>query len=405
MALFDGIETGKIFKDKHVFDKTYIPRKILHRDEEIQTIAINLSQAMRGLRPNDMILYGKRGTGKTLVTKYVTGELVKTTRDVKIYNINLRGTRTNFRAWKEIAKTVTGRELHNRDAIDIAHIVFDYFKTIKEKFIILILDEVNEVTESYDGFLYFLLRPHEVHQINKEISCIFITNSVEYPKNLSDGTLSSFKLVDQYAFNPYMANHLRDILDERARDGLNDDTYDGAIIGLCAAYGAQEHGDARETIKLLAKAAELAERDGLSAISNKHVKQALSAVEFDRTTKVLSTLPLQQKILALACVRKHKQTMKAGTDERIKTTTIYDEYRELCASLGLESLGYRRISDFINELETLGIIGTNKVHSRGQSRYITMLVPSSVETVLTEDSRLNRFRLTPYQYTVTSSHY
>lgn len=399
MALFDGMEISKIFKDKHVFDKTYIPEKILHREEEMQTIAINLSQVMRGLRPNDMILYGKRGTGKTLVTKYVTGELVKTTRDVKIYNINLRGTRTNFRAWKEIAKAVTGRVLHNRDAIDIAHIVFDYLTTIEETFVILILDEVNEVTEGYDGFLYFLLRPHEVHQkiSNKELSCIFITNSVEYPKNLSDGTLSSFKLVDQYAFNPYLANHLRDILDKRARDGLNDNTYDEAIIGLCAAYGAQEHGDARETIKLLVKAAELAEREGVSVIQEKHVKLALGAVEFDRTTRVLSTLPVQQKILALACVRKHKQSLKRGTDDKIKTTNVYDEYRDLCASLGLEPLTYRRINDFINELDTLGIISTNKVHSRGQSRYITMLVPSSVEMVLTEDYRLNKFRQTPYQ--------
>ncbi len=403
MALFDGIDSGKIFKDKHVFDKTYIPRKILHRDEEIQTLAINLSQVMRGLRPNDMILYGKRGTGKTLVTKYVTGELVQTTRDVRIYNINLRGTRTNFRAWKEIAKVVMGRDLHNRDAIDIAHLVFDYLTTIGENFIILILDEINEVTEGYDVFLYFLLRPHEIYHniMNKEISCIFITNSVEYPKNLSDGTLSSFKLVDQYAFNPYLANHLRDILYERAKDGLNDNVYDEAIIGLCAAYGAQEHGDARETIKLLVKAAELAEREGLSQVLEKHVKMALGAVEFDRTTKVLSTLPLHQKILALACVRDHKRTQKVNPAAyKVKTTTVYEEYTKLCASLGLEPLSYRRISDFINELDTLGIISKDNVYSRGKSGHITLLVPSTVEMVLTEDYRLTKFRPCEYQSTL-----
>lgn len=398
MALFDGIGSDTIFKDKRVFDKTFTPRKILHRDEEIKTLATNLSQILHGLRPNDTILYGKRGTGKTLITKYVTDELEKITQDVKIYKINLRNQKTNFRAWKEIAKAVLGKELSNRDAIDVAHIVFNYLIAIKENNIILILDEINEVAVGYDSLLYFLLRSHEIapKTVCKSITCIFITNNMNYPQNLSEGTVSSFKLVDKYAYNPYNAPQLRDILYERAKDGLRADAYDETTIALCAAYGAQEHGDARETIKLLVKAGELASQNGLTKIHEKCVKLAVGAVEFDGITKVLNTLPIHQKILALACVRDYKRILKFDVNARSKTLTVYTEYKEMCTSMGLDPLRYRRINDFLNELETLGMIGLDTVYSRGKSRYITLLVSMDVEKGLTEDDRLNKFR--PCEY-------
>lgn len=389
------MDGNAIFKNKHVFDKTYIPRKILHRKDEMDSLVFNLGQIMQGIRPNDMILYGQRGTGKTLVVRFVTGELEQTTKDVKIYYINLREKPTNFRAWKEIAKIVMSRNLSNRDASDVAYHVFDYLGGLKEKYIILILDEVNGVTDGYDSFFYYLLRPHEVYPkiSNKEISCIFITNNVKYPQNLSEGTLSSFKLVDQAAYAPYLAPQLRDILYDRAIDGLKDGSYDEEVIGLCAAYGAQEHGDARQTIKILVKAAELAGREGSKFITTTHVKKSLGLVEFDRTTKVLSTLPEHQKILALACVRDYKRVLRRDSlNTKSKTITVYGEYKEICATLGVEPLGYRRISDFFGELATLGIIGLDKVHSKGQSTYITLLVPVDIDIILTDDSRLERYK-------------
>jgi len=392
-SLFSEIKSS-IFKDRNIFSKSYIPQNILFREEEINNLVYNLSTVKRSSRPNDTILYGKRGTGKTLTTKYVTRELEKISSDVKIYHINLRNKNTNFKAWKEIARNVIGKDIMGRDAVYIAHQVFDFISTLNQKYIIFVLDEINEVEVGYDGLLYFLLRPYEVSSnFDKEISNIFITNSMNFPQNLSEGTLSSFKTVDKYAYHPYNANQLRGILKERAEMGLEPNVYNEEIIALCAAYGAQEHGDARETIKLLAKAAELAEKDKAQNISTNHVRSALDAVEFDGITKVLNTLPLQQKILALACVRNYKQIIKSKSPEdKSKSITIYGEYNSICSSLGVESLSYRRINDYFNELETLGLIGSHLVYSRGKTRYITLLVPVDVEKILTEDYRLDKFK-------------
>jgi cell division control protein 6 len=130
-----------VFKDRNIFSKNYIPRKILFREDEIQNLVYVLSTVKQSSRPNDMMLYGKRGTGKTLTTRYVTGELEKTSYDVKIYYINLRNKNTNFKAWREIARNVVGVDVLGRDAVYISHRVFDYISTLKQKYIIFILDE------------------------------------------------------------------------------------------------------------------------------------------------------------------------------------------------------------------------------------------------------------------------
>lgn len=391
-----------IFKDNRVFEKSWIPKNILHRDDEIKEMADNLAHALRGDRAEDMMLYGKRGVGKTLVTKYVISELNRATEQVKTYYISLREKKTRYAAWREIGRVVIGKETTIKDTGAITNQVFDALCLLEQQSIILVIDEVNEVEEGYDNLLYFLLRPHEVAPkiATKKMSCIFITNDLKFPTQppygLSEGTLSSFKCMDKFVYPPYNAPQLRDILSDRAREGLIDGAYDETVIPMCAAYAAQENGDAREAIKILAKAAELASRNGAGKITETDVKKARDGVEFDGMTKVLNTLPTHQKTLALACIRDYKsQTKEDPQKGRSKTTTVYIEYKGMCKTIGIEPLGYRRIADFLGELETMGFIAVDTVYSRGRSNKITVLVPLDTERVLTEDYRLKPFKDMP----------
>ena len=150
---------------------------------------------------------------------------------------------------------------------DIANYVFEFLITLEQRFIIFVLDRISEVIKGYDDLLYYLLRPYEVvPKLNKELCCIFITNNMEYPGDLSERTSRSFMLVDKYVYDPYTAPQLADILNDRAEIGLNEGTYDKAVIALCAEYCAQEYGDARRTINLLGKAAEIASEEKVSSI-------------------------------------------------------------------------------------------------------------------------------------------
>ena len=65
-----------LFKDKKVLQGAYNPNSIPHRDEEINKMAGILAPSLRMDKPSNIFLYGKTGTGKTLVTSHVTENLL-----------------------------------------------------------------------------------------------------------------------------------------------------------------------------------------------------------------------------------------------------------------------------------------------------------------------------------------
>ncbi|RDZ49684.1 cell division control protein Cdc6, partial [Haloferax sp. Atlit-10N] len=63
-----------IFERKQLLEIDHIPNedRIIGRDEEIENIASSLHPAISGGSPRNTLIYGKTGTGKSLVTKHVT---------------------------------------------------------------------------------------------------------------------------------------------------------------------------------------------------------------------------------------------------------------------------------------------------------------------------------------------
>ena len=67
-------------------------------------------------------------------------------------------------------------------------------------------------------------------------------------------------------------------------------------------------------------------------------------------------------------------------DEEITSGKLYDEYKELSKK---DAVTYRRIFDFINDLELLGIISTNTI-SRGRGKGRTNIIKLQCDEVLLE---------------------
>ena len=71
----DLLKKGEIFECRDVLRSSYTPSELPHREDQINGMASILVPALRGETPSNVLIYGKTGTGKTAVAKYVGSEL------------------------------------------------------------------------------------------------------------------------------------------------------------------------------------------------------------------------------------------------------------------------------------------------------------------------------------------
>ena len=175
-------------------------------------------------------------------------------------------------------------------------------------------------------------------------------------------------------FPPYGAGQLSDILSERALLSFHDNILNDDVIPLCSAMAAKEEGDARYALDLLKNAGELAFDEDSEKVTSDHVIRAKDRIEHNKITEIISTLPLQQQRVLEAILLLTKK------GEEITSGKLYEEYSDLSKK---DAVTYRRIFDFINELELLGIISTNTI-SRGRGRGRTNIIKLQCDEQLLE---------------------
>ena len=344
-SLFGGRRQNVIFKDKKPLDHRFLPDKLVHRDEQIREIAKNWVDALDGVTPSNMTLYGKTGTGKTATTEYqVIAELC-----------NRLGRDVPSRGWTKGEIVNAFRDLFRTNAFG------------KKLLLIVILDEIDILLDKDgDGILYTLTRTNNV-------AVLSISNYLDF-KNLIKSRVTSSLNDKEIVFPPYGADELADILSERAQLSFNEGILDNDVIPLCSAMAAKEEGDARYALDLLKNAGELAYDEMAEKVTSEHVRKAKDRIEHNKVSEILSTLPLQQQRLLEAILNLTKQK------EEITSGKLYESYTEISKS---DAVTYRRIFDFINELELLGIISTNTI-SRGRGKGRTNIIKLQCDETLLE---------------------
>ena len=139
---------------------------------------------------------------------------------------------------------------------------------------------------------------------------------------------------------------------------------------------AKEEGDARFALDLLKTSGFIAEEEGSSSIRSEHVRMAKERIEHDKFVDVVKTLPTQQQ-------RVLEDILKLTNEkEEITSGKLYEAYSDVSKK---DAVTYRRIFDFINELEMLGIISTNTI-SRGRGKGITNIIKLQCDEDLLESS-------------------
>jgi cell division control protein 6 len=360
-SIFDKyLTTAKIFTDRDVLRHDYIPSNLPHRTEHIQRLAGILAPALHHSKISNVFVYGKTGTGKTIVTKFVLDKLEKKANEiggpVRIAYVNCRLAGTNYRVLAEICRAIGVEVPFTGIAVGELLDRFSNGINADRTSLLVALDEIDALVKhsADDALLYELTRINE--NLNSSwISLVGISNDLHFKEFLDPRVLSSLS-EEEVVFRPYLADELFDILSERAKLAFLDGCLDENSLRLCAALAAGEHGDARRALDLLRVAGELSEREGATRVTEQHVRQAQQKIEHDRVSEVLKSLPVHSKILLVGAYLLSNQ-IPAGAI----TGDVYEVYHELCSVGGLEPLTQRRVSGLINELDVMGILNARVV--------------------------------------------
>ncbi len=442
-GLFDDLLSGEpIFENKEVLRPSYTPHELPHRSDQINRIATILVAALRGETPSNILIYGKTGTGKTASAKFVSQELERTSEKYEVpclvEYINCEVTDTQYRVLAQLANTFieenrtlvdgqldqleTLRERAREEPAMLGDTPFDdidgigtyatrleerrdeleevpmtgwptdrvyttFFEAVdfQERVVVIMLDEIDKLVEkSGDDTLYNLSRMNS-ELSNSRVSIMGISNDLKFTDMLDPRVKSSLG-EEEIVFPPYDANQLRDILEHRANDAFKSDALSPEVIPLCAAFAAQEHGDARRALDLLRTAGELSEREGLDRVSESHVRKAQDKIELDRVVEVVRTLPTQSKLVLYAIILLERHGV-----HNVNTGEVYNIYKRLCEEIDADVLTQRRVTDLISELDMLGIVNAVVVSKGryGRTKEISISVPiEETEVVLNSDSRL-----------------
>ncbi|MHC1576868.1 MAG: ORC1-type DNA replication protein, partial [Methanosarcinaceae archaeon] len=255
----------------------------------------------------------------------------------------------------------------------------------KDQIIIVILDEIDKLIKKGDDVLYNLSRIN-TELSRAKVSMIGISNDLKFTEFL-DPRIKSSLGEEEIIFPPYDAEQISDILKQRAEIAYKDEVLDEMVIPLCAAFAAQEHGDARRALDLLRVAGELAERESKTQVKEEHVRYAQEKIEVDRIVEVVRTLPTQSKLTLYSVI-----LLRDNGHRNVTTGEVYNIYRQSCNNVDMDILTQRRVTDLISELDMLGILNAVVVSKGryGRTKEIVLSVPvESTRSVLLEDYRLN----------------
>ncbi len=383
------LKSTRVFRDREVLRHDYVPDNLPHREEQIRCLGEIVAPVLKGSRCSNIFVYGKTGTGKTAVIKYVLSRLAEKAREfgapIKTCYVNCRLAGTEYRVYSSLCDSMglkvpfTGLALGE---------VFDRLKAgldSRKLLLMVVLDEIDALIKMRgDVLLYELTRINEALHYGRA-SIVGISNDLRFKEFLDPRVLSSLS-EEEIVFKPYDAAELQDILWDRAQVAFYDGVLVDGAVGLCAALAAAEHGDARRALDLLRVAGELAEREGSETVLEEHIRRAEKRIEHDRIVEALRNLTLHSKLVLFSVYLLGRVKASCAI-----TGDIYGIYSELCDQSGLVPLTQRRVSGLINELDVTGLLNSRVVSMGryGRTKKIRLgIARGLIREVFATDDRL-----------------
>lgn len=383
MSKFDFAPRDFPFNNRNALLDDYTPDELVGRDDELEEYHAALQPAIDRSQPDNIFLYGKTGVGKTAATRFLLDRLEQAGDEhgVNIHTkiINCDGIDTSYRvavelinSFRESTERISETGHPRSKVYDMMWNTFDELGSI----IILVLDEIDHLQD--DSILYQLSRARENRQLESaRISLVGISNDLSYREQLSPKVRSSI-CERSINFKAYDATELREVLQQRESIAFQDGVLEDDVIPLCAAFGAQESGDARKALDLLLKAGDIAQEDDSDVVTAEHVRRGRKLLEREEVKRGILGLNEQEQILLYALT-----TFEAADSTPVRSRSLYHRYEQLAGNAGREVLTTRWMHDHLDELEMLGLVTIDKLNEGSSGgQYKTVALNQALESVV-----------------------
>ncbi|MFB6190053.1 MAG: Cdc6/Cdc18 family protein [Candidatus Nanohaloarchaea archaeon] len=319
-----------IIEDARVLREGFIPRRMVHRDNQVQEIKRNLEPLLESGSPRNMLLYGPPGTGKSTMAEYVIDEMQKHSSEVVSGAVNCWRYPSRFKVYYNLLQDL-GVNLIHRTGTPTDELVDRFREKAGKRKTVVILDEVDQIEE--ERILYDFAR--------EDVALIMIANKETALYNVDDRIRSSLEGTQEIHFPAYSTEELVDILEDRRDWGLESGAIEASLLHRIAN---RADGDARVAINSLRIAAEEAESRDLEQIKEEVVESALPEAERQNKSKSLDKLNRHQKVL-------YDIIKDAG---RIEPGELYELYREKVEEPKVE----RTLRKYLNKMDHYRLIET-----------------------------------------------
>jgi cell division control protein 6 len=314
-------KSSRRIKDFRVFDFNYIPEKPLMRQETKPLIDALLRYATTGIA-NHLLIFGSRGSGKTLLVKYVS-RLIEKRHNVKFIYANCRQHNTSF---KILASILNAKP--RGSSLD------EFWKRFCDAHpgrSVLILDEVDLISDKDRNrdLLYLLSRSPNNYMV------VLLSNNPRFLSTLDESIRSTLQ-PELLHFRNYGADEVLAILKDRAQLGIVSPPRQS--LGQIAALAAKDtNSDVRVAIKTLYYSALEPEAD---------VRELFQRARRDILNDVITDLNERNLLILKAAVSTPEPHVKA----------VYDCYRKLSHELHEEPFSYVYFYSNLSYLQSIGLI-------------------------------------------------
>lgn len=360
--LLDAAESGKsLILNREILHFTYIPEVILHRDSEQEKVTQSLIPILKKSRPSNLLVYGKPGTGKTLVVRKVLSKIQnrveKTQFRIKLVYTNSKDETTLYGLLVSFGRQL-GLEEKDLPATGLS--ISEVFKRLLKAInqgklnIVFVIDEIDYlaylVSKTGKDILYQLTRANG-RLTEGSLTLVGISNDLTFKERLDPRVISSLG-EEEIVFTSYSVEQIRKILENRIQKAFIKNAVEEPALNLCAAMAGREHGDARRALDLMRVAGEIAEREQSETVNENHIRGASQKIEENKEVAALQSYPLHEKLLIIAVMK----------TSGLSTGEIYTTYKNLCKVVGQKELTTRRVTQMLSEVELSGIISGRIIH-------------------------------------------